>query len=101
MLTLQEQMRIICKREPTGMSEAVPDDIPTLLLEEDKDLLNDSISKLIELDYVKSKSEFIRIMKQGEIQINGEKINPDELNRVLFNEDVIKIGKKKFIRINK
>lgn len=101
MLTPKEQMRIICKGHPTGKEKAIPNEIPTLVLDDDKDLLNDIIPKLIELDYVKSKSEFIRLVRQGGVRINGEKIEEDDLNTVLINEDVIKIGKKKFIKINK
>ncbi len=82
-------------------NKAIPDDIPTLLLEIDEDTVNDIIPQLIAMKYVKSKSEFIRLIKQDGVQINGEKIDEDELGRVLMNCDVIKIGKKKFIKINK
>lgn len=99
--TGEELQKAISYYEMAFSKKAIPNDIPTLLLEDDKDTLNDIISTLIELDYIKSKSEFIRLIKQGGIQINGEKIEEDELNRVLINEDVIKIGKKKFIKINK
>lgn len=81
--------------------KAIPDDIPVLLLDLEKDTVYDSISRLIELGYIKSKSEFIRLMRQGGIQINGEKMNEDELSSVLFNGDVMKIGKKRFVKINK
>ena len=99
--TGEELQKAISYYEMAFSKKAIPNDIPTLLLEDDKDTLNDIISTLIEFDYIKSKSEFIRLIKQGGIQINGEKIEEDELNRVLINEDVIKIGKKKFIKINK
>ncbi|RFZ78612.1 tyrosine--tRNA ligase [Lacrimispora amygdalina] len=81
--------------------KTIPDDIPILLLDLEKDTVNDSIPGLIELGYIKSKSEFIRLIRQGGIQINGEKMNEDEINNVLFNGDVMKIGKKRFVKINK
>nr|WP_314461729.1 tyrosine--tRNA ligase [uncultured Clostridium sp.] len=81
--------------------KAIPNDIPILLLDLDKDMVNDSIPGLIELGYIKSKSEFIRLIRQGGIQINGEKMNEDEIYSVLFNGDVMKIGKKRFVKINK
>ncbi|MGC6177818.1 tyrosine--tRNA ligase [Lacrimispora sp. 38-1] len=81
--------------------KAIPDNIPILLLDLEKDTVNDSIPGLIELGYIKSKSEFIRLIRQGGIQINGEKMNEDEINNVLFNGDVMKIGKKRFVKINK
>lgn len=81
--------------------KAIPNDIPILLLDLEKDTVNNSIPGLIELGYIKSKSEFIRLIRQGGIQINGEKMNEDEINSVLINGDVMKIGKKKFVKINK
>lgn len=81
--------------------KAIPEDIPTLLVDEDKDLLQDIIPLLQKEGYVPSKSEFLRLLKQGGIQLNGEKLNSDDLGQVLINSDVLKIGKKKFIRIIK
>lgn len=82
-------------------NKSVPDEIPTLLIELDKDTVNDNIELLAAMGFVKSRSEFIRLVRQKGIQINGEKLNEDDLNQVLINEDVIKIGKKRFVRINK
>ncbi len=81
--------------------KAIPNDIPILLLDLEKDTVNDSIPGLIEMEYIKSKSEFIRLIRQGGVQINGEKMDEDELNSVLINGDVMKIGKKRFVKINK
>ncbi|NLK99471.1 MAG: tyrosine--tRNA ligase [Clostridiales bacterium] len=79
----------------------IPDDIPTMLIELEKDTLNDIIPKLIAYGLVKSRSEFIRLIKQKGVQINGIRLNEDDLDQVLVNADVIKIGKKKFIKIIK
>ena len=78
--------------------KAVPDNIPSLLTDIDTDTVNDVIPQLIKLESVKSRSEFIRLVRQGGVRINGEKINEHDLNRILVNSDVIKIGKKKFLR---
>lgn len=99
--TQEDLQKAISYYDIAFSKKAIPDDIPTLLLEIDKDTVNDIIPQLIALEYIKSKSEFIRLIKQGGVQINGEKIKEDELNSVLINCDVIKIGKKKFIKINK
>lgn len=98
--TEEELEKAVLYYEKAFSKKAVPDDIPTLLLEVDRDTVYDIIPQLAK-EYVKSKSEFIRLIKQGGIQINGEKIEEDDLGRVLVNLDVIKIGKKKFVRINK
>ncbi|MDK2968846.1 tyrosine--tRNA ligase [Lacrimispora sp.] len=97
----EEVQSAISYYEMAFSKKAIPDDIPVLLLDLEKDTVYDSISRLIELGYIKSKSEFIRLMRQGGIQINGEKMNEDELSSVLFNGDVMKIGKKRFVKINK
>ena len=81
--------------------KAIPDDIPTLLIELNMDTLNDVIPQLVHRGFVQSKSEFIRLIQQDGVQINGEKINLDDLGQVLYNFDVIKIGKKKFVKIIK
>lgn len=81
--------------------KAIPDNIPNILVELDKDTLNDLIPQLIDIELVKSRSEFIRLLRQGGVQINGEKVNEDDLNQVLIQSDVIRIGKKRFIKINK
>lgn len=81
--------------------KSVPDNIPSIIIDLDKDLLNDIIPRLIDLGYVNSKSDFVRLVKQGGVRINGEKVNEDDLNQVLINGDVIKIGKMRFIKIIK
>ncbi|WP_097002498.1 tyrosine--tRNA ligase [Lacrimispora amygdalina] len=97
----EDVLNAISYYEMAFSKKAIPDDIPVLLLDLEKDTVYDSISRLIELGYIKSKSEFIRLMRQGGIQINGEKMNEDELSSVLINGDVMKIGKKRFVKINK
>ncbi len=79
----------------------IPDDIPELLIEIGAETIQDIIPQLISKGFVKSKSEFIRLVKQNGVQINKEKISDDDLERVLMNEEVLQIGKKRFIRLIK
>jgi tyrosyl-tRNA synthetase len=81
--------------------KAIPEDIPILLVDIEKDTIQDIITQLISMEIMKSKSEFYRIVKQGGVQINGDKISEEDLDQVLYNDDVVKIGKKKFYKINK
>lgn len=97
----EEVQNAITYYEMAFSKNAIPNDIPVLLLDLEKDTVNDSIPGLIELGYIKSRSEFIRLIRQGGIQINGEKMDEDEINSVLINGDVMRIGKKRFIKINK
>ncbi len=85
--------------EAAFSKKAVPDDIPTLTIENDKAVLSDVIPELINMGFIKSRSEFIRLIKQGGVQINGKKIDDNVMNNDLIASDVIKIGKKKFLRI--
>lgn len=87
--------------EAAFSKKAIPDDIPEIVIELDNDTLNDIIPELINLDYVKSRSEFIRLLKQEGVQLDGEKLSTDDLDHVLICGDVLKIGKKKFVKIIK
>lgn len=80
-------------------TKAIPNNIPKLVIEYQKDMLSDVIGLLVENNYVSSSSEFRRLIIQGGISINGEKIS--DLNIVMACGDVIRIGKKKFVKIVK
>lgn len=77
----------------------VPDQIPELIVSWEQDRIIDIIPALQEQGYISSASEFRRLMKQGGVKINQEKT--EDLSQVLVNDDVIKIGKKKFVKIIK
>ncbi|WOO36344.1 tyrosine--tRNA ligase [Anaerocolumna sp. AGMB13020] len=81
--------------------KGIPDSIPELTIELDKDTLAGVIPILVQEKYVQSGSEFRRLLSQGGISINGEILTTQELDRVLICQDVLKIGKKKFLRIIK
>ena len=81
--------------------KAIPDNIPELLIEAGKETIMDIIPKLIEMNFVKSKSEFMRLINQGGVQLNGEKLASDDKSRVIICHDVMKIGKKKFVKFIK
>ena len=57
----------------------------------------DLIPILVQNNIISSKSEFKRLIAQGGVRVNQEKIN--DMDFKLINNDVIKIGKKKFIRV--
>jgi tyrosyl-tRNA synthetase len=76
----------------------IPDEVPELLIEKQGAAIGDSILQLIQMGFVKSKSEFIRLVNQGGVQINREKITLEDLNRIIANDDIIKIGKKHFVK---
>ena len=73
----------------------IPDNIPEIELE--SDILMNLIPILVQNNIISSKSEFKRLIVQGGVRVNQEKLNDMDLK--LSNNDVIKIGKKKFIRV--
>lgn len=81
--------------------KAIPDDIPEIAMEAGKDTVVNIVPLLIENQFVKSKSEFIRLLGQGGVQLNGEKLTPEDINKALEARDVMKIGKKRFVRFVK
>ena len=79
--------------------KAIPDDIPELLIENGMETILDIIPKLKEMSYVKSKNEFLRLVNQGGVQLNGEKLSSNDINKVINSGDVLKIGKKRFLKL--
>ncbi|MBM7578785.1 tyrosine--tRNA ligase [Jeotgalibacillus terrae] len=79
----------------------IPDVIPEILVDLEKDLLADVIPQLIEARFVKSKSELVRLIRQNGVSLNQQKITAEELDRVVMNDDVLKIGKKRFVKFVK
>jgi tyrosyl-tRNA synthetase len=54
---------------------------------------------LIENGFIKSKSELLRLISQGGVRLNGSKAGGDFLSLKAADGDVLKIGKKKFLRV--
>lgn len=75
--------------------KSIPDNIPTLNLNGSK--LRDILDDLIKEKLVPSKKEFNRLIEQGGVQLNGGKISG--LDTSIKENDVLKIGKKKFIKL--
>ncbi len=73
----------------------------TILLDEEADLLSQSILKFVEQGILKNFEEFFQLVQQKQVEVNGEIQDVDDLDRVLFNEDQIRIGNKGIVRINK
>lgn len=73
----------------------IPDNIPELIC--NGEVLRDIQDILIKEKFIPSKKEFSRLLAQGGVQLNGNKIN--SLDIEIQNEDVLKIGKKKFLKL--
>jgi tyrosyl-tRNA synthetase len=78
----------------------LPEVIPQIIIPSQCNLLKEIGSFLVSADFVASNNEFRRLVNQGGLQINKNKINDFE-NTLINNGDIIKLGKKRFIRIIK
>ena len=95
--------------EEAFAQKGIPTEIPELEIDSSRisDLSDDLsdlnlmflIPDLVSRGYISSKSEFLRLASQGGIKINGAKSDNDVLAQALISGDVIKIGKKKFVKI--
>ena len=84
--------------EKAFSKKAIPDDIPVMEVEELKTILELSPILVIK-GVVPSNKEFRRLIEQGGVQLNGEKLGKESFNIMLKEGDVLKIGKKKFIKL--
>ncbi len=78
--------------------KAIPDNIPQITLTGSTPVYRETISILQANGIVKSKNEFLRLLRQGGISCNGAKMTEDMLDQPVQNNDVLKIGKKHFVR---
>lgn len=99
--TKEDVQKAISYYESAFAKKTIPDDIPEVFVQERAATLFDSVPQLIGMGFVKSKSEFLRLVKQGGVQFNGEKIAECDLNHILQDEDVLKIGKKRFVKFKR
>lgn len=75
--------------------KAIPDNIPCMNFSGSK--LRDILDDLLNIKYIPSKKEFNRLLEQGGIKVNGEKIK--DLDENIKDNDVLQIGKKKFLKL--
>ncbi len=75
--------------------KTIPDNIPELHIE-DGCTIAETIPMLVEKGFVSSNGEFRRLIRQSGVQINAEKLN--DLSTAVLGGDVLKIGKKRFVR---
>ncbi|MEL6091335.1 tyrosine--tRNA ligase [Plesiomonas shigelloides] len=77
---------------------AMPDDMPELTLDAGSDGI--AIANLLkEADLVASTSEALRMIKQGGVKIDGEKVDDAKLTLSAGSTAVYQVGKRKFARV--
>lgn len=80
--------------------KGIPDEIPELRLGDGEIALLDIMKRLVEGKYVASGSEFRRLVAQGGVLVNGERLMDVDFIFV-DQETVLRIGKKKFVKVIK
>lgn len=75
--------------------------IPSMVIEIGKEHLEDIVPNLIEQGLIQNKNEFCRLLAQNEVSLNQEKLVVDDLERVLYNDEVLQIGENRFLRFEK
>ncbi len=97
----REMMKALSYYESAFRHKGIPANMPELLIKIDRETIEHIIPQLIHMGFISSKSEFLRLVKQDGVQIDQEKIAIDDLQRVLINGEVMKIGKKRFVKFIK
>lgn len=95
--TAEETENAIKYYEAAFSKKAIPDDIPELELNGCKTIF-EIADRIVEQGSIKSKSDLRRLFKQGGAQLNGEKLSEADFNKELHSGDVLKLGKKTFIK---
>ncbi len=95
----QEVERAIAFYEEAFAQKGIPEHMPELEIDASKTQLMDLIPEFMNMGFISSKAEFIRLSTQGGIKINGLKSDGSVRTQELQNGDVIKIGKKRFVRV--
>ncbi len=83
--------------EAAFSKKAIPDHIPELVLEGERNTLQSIMPQLVKEKFVPSSNEFKRLLMQGGVQLNQIKVT--SLEQEIGLGDVLKIGKKKFVRM--
>jgi len=82
------------------IKKEVPEDIPEMLIENNITELN-ILDILIKINFAPSRGEARRLVTQGGVSVNGERINDISQNIVLTENTIIKVGKRKFIKLKR
>jgi tyrosyl-tRNA synthetase len=76
----------------------LPDDIPVKKIQVDNDIWLPQL--LMELEMVKSTSDGRRMIKQGAVSLDGEKVTDVKMNVSPEGEIMVKVGKRRFCKVS-
>lgn len=94
----QEETKEAVKFFETAFTrKAIPDNLDKIQVVMDKNNLFDCITPLIQAGFINSGSELRRLIAQGGMQKNGERVK--QLEEPIQNKDVLRLGKKRFVQL--
>ena len=79
------------------INKGLPDDMPEFPI--DKSKATNIIDLIVDVKFAPSKGEARRLIQQGGVSIDGEKISDISANIVVDTDKVLKVGKRKFIKL--
>ncbi len=85
--------------ENLTINKNIPDDMPEIFLEHNIDIHLPNF--LTENKLSKSNSDARRLIEAGSVKIDDEKIDSIDVNSDILINNVLQVGKRKFLRINK
>ncbi len=80
------------------IKKEVPDDIPEMALEKGDEGIG-ILDLLVRVNFAGSKAEARRLVVQGGVTIDGNKVDDISTNIALDKEMILKVGKRKFIKL--
>jgi tyrosyl-tRNA synthetase len=78
------------------INKGIPDEIPELKIDENE---IDIIDLIIKAEFAPSRGEARRLVMQGGVSIDGNKIDDPKASVKIVNGNVLKVGKRKFIKL--
>ncbi len=81
------------------IKKETPEDIPEFKITDNKEI--NILDLIVKVKFAPSKSEARRLVNQGGVTLNGEKIEDINASIKLKDESVLKVGKRNFIKIIK
>lgn len=72
-----------------------------LLLDVEQDTVAGAIPGLVNLGLVKDALEFLRLLGQGQVTVEGERLAFGDMGGVLYTNDVMCIGERELVRFVK
>ncbi len=79
--------------------KGIPENIPSLCIDAKSECLQDILQNITAAGQISSSSEIRRLVSQGGVQLNGERIT--DLKTPIKDQDVLKLGKKTFLKLQK